>query len=121
MARPLVHPRRSAALANLYPTPCTIERGGSADDGTGGWTDDPSPDQIAAMCRWGASSDLAGDERVIADRLASEAPVFVAFPAGTDVRTDDRIVVAGRELAVKAVPAPGSFEGERIALCTETT
>lgn len=116
----MISAREAAALATdvagVLPSSAQIQRSTNASDGAGGRTR-AFGTVLTVACR--ITPDATGAREVLsAERLRDAEPYRVAFPAGTDVRITDRIIVAGLTLSVEAVRAPRSVEVERVTYCT---
>jgi Phage head-tail joining protein len=95
----------------------SIDRAITVSDGMGGWTETWSTVAIVP-CRVGTPTGGAiGAERVVADRLSGETTMAVTFPAGTDVRRTDRLLIYGKTFEVLSVLAPHTYETARVTLC----
>lgn len=91
---------------------CTIARSVTASDGAGGQTSDWQTVATGVPCRLAAASGLPGRsaESRVADRLLDATTHLVTFPAGTDVRNDDRVTVGTIALEVLLVQSAGALE-----------
>lgn len=101
-----------AAVA--LPSSGQIQRATTASDGAGGRTRSFATVATVA-CR---VTPQGGSEAERSDRMRDKEAYKVAFPAGTDIRIDDRIVVDGLTLAVEERKAPASVEVERIVIAS---
>lgn len=104
-------------VATVLPSSGQIQRATTSSDGAGGRTRSFSTVATVA-CRITPHS-MDEQELVTNDRFKDKEPFRVAFPAGTDVRLGDRVVVSGRTLSVEAVRSPRSVEVERVTFCVE--
>lgn len=77
-----------------------------SSDGGGGGTSTWSASGTVA-CHL---SPIRGDEREIAERIASDADWIVTVPAETSVTTAHRVVIAGVTFNVQAARAPRTWE-----------
>lgn len=86
----------------------SVARSVTASDGAGGQTSDWQTVATGVPCRLAAAS--SGGEARTADRLLDATTHLVTFPAGTDVRNDDRVTVGDITLEVLLVQSAGALE-----------
>lgn len=94
-----------SSFDRLLDRTATIQRKGRVSDGDGGWTEAYADHLIDVKCRRRPAGQVADDQQV-ADRLQLTAPHVVYFPAGTDVRLHDHVLVDGYTLDVASVDVP---------------
>jgi hypothetical protein len=93
----------------------TIRRKTLADDSMGGRTTTWSTASTPTVSVH--PSGQTPDEKVIADRLGVVSFWWLSFPAQTDVRASDRIVVGSVTYEVVEPLGPRSFEVRRKVAC----
>lgn len=94
----------------------TIQRPTEVSDGMGGI--EHTWEAIGTViCR--IAVNAGRDAFVIAGQLRETAPWKVTFPALTDVRVTDRLIVKGMTLEVVGVAGPSTFETARIVICED--
>jgi len=108
-------------LTGWMPDVCTISRVNRADDEWGGQEDTDTPFLQGIRC---SIESGAGQEQleVILDRVRGVQIYTVTFPALTDVRVNDKLIITSQnnlELRVQAVMDPESWELERRAIASE--
>lgn len=99
-------------VATVLPDTVTLSRATSASDGLGGRSNTFASLGTKAARVAPVSTQQAEEE--IGGRLKDGTYYRIAFAAGTDVRTGDRIAYSGLTLSVEAVQAPRSVEVERV-------
>lgn len=113
----MISAREIADLARdvqeVQPTQVAIRRATSASDGLGGVTHTYTT-LATVQARVTPLTD-AEAERVVGDRVRSGTVWKVAMPAGTQIRTDDRVMFGNVTYAVEAVKRGASVEVERVA------
>lgn len=111
----MLSPRDIACLAQDVATvqtdSITLTRPSSASDGLGGRTNTYSTVSSYAARVAPVSTQQAEEE--IGSRLKDGMYYRISLPAGTDVRTTDRIIYGTLTLSVEAVVSPGTLEVER--------
>lgn len=88
-------------VESLMTESCAIERTVTTRDEYGDQTEVWAVVHSGVPCMRDA---LAGQERVLAERLTSEVNTKITMPFGTDVSTQDRIVLAGRRYSINYIP-----------------
>lgn len=89
----------------------TLTRASSASDGLGGRTNTFST--VATYDARVAPVSTQQAEEEVGARLKDGMYYRVSLPAGTDIRTGDRISYGSLVLSVEAVMSPGTLEIER--------
>lgn len=102
-------------MTSGLPDTATIQRSAAASDGAGGQTLTWNAVGTAS-CRL---AEPRGALRDVANRLDAQGAWAITFPAATDVRVADRVVVNSKTYQVNFVTAPRSWETHRSALCVE--
>ena len=93
-----------------------IKRPSVNPDGLGG-TERVWSTMGTVRCR--VAVNASGESTVLAGQIVEKAPWRVTFPALTDIRTTDRVVVKGKTLEVVGVAASSTFETARVTYCAE--
>jgi hypothetical protein len=102
-------------VATVLPSSAQIQRATNTSDGAGGRSRAFSTVATVA-CR--ITPDAMGAREILGnDKIKDTEPYRVAFPAGTDVRLADRVVIGALTLSVEAVRTPRSVEVERVTFC----
>lgn len=109
---------------SMMPSSATVLVGTRTQNKSGNyvWTYSPATydEDVAVDCRVyaGASSD---DLVLVGDVLANSQVWTVVLPAGTDVKSDDRIHIKDWEkpLNVRAIADRGDYETAVVAICVE--
>ena len=99
-----------AAQAATFDQSAVIERKALVLDGGGGSTQTVTT--ASSPCRIAPEMD-AGEEKDVAGRVGLARRWLITFPAETDVRESDAVVVAGVRYQVVSVMGPRSFETAR--------
>jgi len=71
---------------------------------------------VGALSSTGGANSLSG---TLAGQIVEKAPWRVTFPALTDVRTSDRLVVGSKRLEVVGISGPSTYETARISICVD--
>lgn len=108
--------RMQADAVEAMPSSAQIQRATTASDGAGGRT--RSFATVATVACRITPDAMGAQEAISSDRLRDAEPYRVSFPAGTDVRITDRLIIGSLTLAVEAVRQPRSVELERVTFCT---
>jgi head-tail adaptor len=121
MAREIVHPRLLGVLRPvdeaLMPDTCEILSTTAAADSSGGY---PATEGVSATIVGDLSSDLSGEEQVIADRLEWAAAYRLRLPLGTAITPSTRVRVnSTRTFEVGAVLQDGLYATAMMAICRE--
>jgi len=95
----------------------SIQRPTTTSDGMGGTT---QAWQSIGESKCRIAINAGKDAIVLAGQIRERAPWRVTFPALTDVRVSDRLIVGDVYLEVVGVSGPSTFETARIALCADT-
>lgn len=106
-----------ATINASFPDSATIQRPSNVSDGAGGWTSAVSTTGPHS-CRVDPAGSTA-NEYMTVDEIFSSSAHIITFPAGTDVRAQDRIVVGARTFEVRGVLSPAAWELSRRAVCLE--
>jgi len=101
----------AADVATVQPDSITLTRASAASDGLGGRTNTFST--VATYAARVAPVSTQQAEEEVGARLKDGMYYRISLPAGTDVRTADRIVYGTLTLSVEAVMSPGTLEVER--------
>lgn len=109
---------RDAVDDGLLPDKATIHRSTEGTDDAGGQTDAFAPVATDRPCRLAPSG---GRESVVAAKTQAMETWTVTFPHDEDVRTRDRIEVAGHLLEVQAVLGAHKWTVALRVVCTEMT
>jgi head-tail adaptor len=105
-------------VATVLPSSAQIQRATTASDGAGGRTR-VFATVATVKCRVTPERDGGKMREIIAaDHIKDKELYRVAFPAATDIRITDRVLVDGLTLSVEAVMAPSSVEVERVVFTT---
>lgn len=122
MSRPLISAVTLAAMrrtmGRAHPDTATISRPTYVSDDQGGRTEG-APSTSTSACRVVRSQQTR--EVTIGDQTRVMRLTNIYFPAGTDVRDDDRITVDGVVFQVITAMTPESYEVERQAECVEVS
>lgn len=110
--------RLRAALNRTLSTSATIMRKAQVADSTGGYTDSYTA-VSTVLCSF-SRSQITPIERENAVQVLAISFWNFVFPAETDIRTTDRIVVSGRTFEVVS-SATGSIELATRVVCQEIT
>lgn len=94
----------------------SIRRPVVANDGIGGTSRTWS---VVGTVKCRMAVNAAGDSAVLAGQIVERAPWRVTFPALTDIRNTDRLVINGKTLEVVGVAGPSTYETARVVVCTE--
>lgn len=108
-------------LTRWMPDVCTITRVNRADDPYGGEEDTDTPFLAGVPC---SIESGAGQEQLalILDRVRGVQIYTITFPALTDVRVNDKLIITSQgnlQLRVQAVMDPESWELDRRAIASE--
>lgn len=104
-------------VATILPSTAAIKRRSAGSDGLGGRAETYATAATVACRIAPVSTDVI--EKEVGSRLRSDVVWRVAFPAGTDVRSTDRLTISGATYAVEAVRDGRSVEVERVAYCAK--
>jgi len=107
----------AADVATVLPSTVTLSRPTTASDGLGGRSSVFAPVDTYAARITPMNNQQAEEE--VGARLSNGTVYRVALPAGTDVRSTDRITYDGTAYSVEAVRAPRSVEVERVVYVKE--
>lgn len=115
--------RETAALAadvlTILPSSAAVKRRTGTNDGLGGRADTYGT-VATVVCRiTPTTTDVI--EKEIGSRLRSDVMWRVAFPAGTDIRSTDRLTIGTATYAVEAVRDGRSVEVERVVYCSKAS
>lgn len=102
-------------VAGVLPSSAQIRRPNGSSDGMGGRSTSFTTAQTVA-CRITPAS-TSEVEAIVGDKIRDGEPYRIAFPAGTDVRLRDRVVIGADTFSVEAVRTPRSVEVERVTYC----
>ena len=107
-------------VAGWMPDRCNILRVTQAEDSAGGVEDTETQVASAVLCE--VQSGVAQEQvHLVGGRLENVQLFTITFPALTDVRVSDHLLIttqANRHLIVQAVVAPESWEIERRVIAT---
>jgi head-tail adaptor len=107
----------TAQLTASMPDTVLIQRKTLTSDSAGGQTAVWST--VATVAGRVSPSQFPPWEKLFADRVGSHSNWTVTVPAGTDVRTEDRLLAGTRTLEVIEVRAPRSWEMARVVFAAE--
>ena len=99
-------------LTEMLPSSAQIKRPTNTSDGLGGRSQAFSTAATVA-CRITSNSMNAEDGQA-SDKIIDTEPYRIAFPAGTDVRITDRLLINSITYSVEAVRGNHSVEIERV-------
>jgi SPP1 family predicted phage head-tail adaptor len=106
--------RLATDVATVQTDTITLTRATSASDGLGGRTNTFTTVATYAA-RVSPVSTQQAEEEIGAVRLKDGMYYRISLPAGTDIRTGDRVNYGSLVLSVEAVMSPGTLEIERKA------
>ena len=106
---------RSLQAHTLDQVATVTRRTVGASDGAGGWETVEATAKLP--CRVAPAS--FGQVQMLGGRAAELQVWRATFAAGADVRTNDKIAVAGKQLEVQAVLGGESRETARVAIAIE--
>jgi SPP1 family predicted phage head-tail adaptor len=101
----------SKDMEGLHPDEIVLSRATSVSDGLGGRTNTFGP--VATYAARVSPVSIQEAEEEIGGKVKDGMYFKINLPAGSDVRTSDRIEWEGLVLSVEAVVAPASIEIER--------
>lgn len=112
---PVQLPALQQAAAMTRQTAAVIQRNTPVSDGRGGQTANWAT-LATTTCR--IKPPGRNDQRIVGERLVLDNRFTLAFAAGTDITTGDRVQAGGSQFEVNESAAPLTYEIERLVYGT---